>query len=62
MAGTIFTRADLRGADFRSAVHTTDAHWNGAIHDDTTLFSAGFDPGHHGLVMRAVSEPSTDED
>lgn len=62
VAGTIFTRADLRGADFRGAVHMTDAHWNGAIYDDTTRFSAGFDPDHHGLVMRAVPEPSTDED
>ena len=59
VAGTIFTRADLRGADFRGAVQMTDAHWNGAIYDRSTRFGAGFDPAHHGLVMRAPSPQST---
>lgn len=54
VVGTVFRDADLRGADLRRAMFVGEAHWEGAIYDDTTMFDEGFDPLERGMIRRSV--------
>lgn len=63
MTSCDFSKADVRGADFRrmsSASADTSPQFRGAIYDEDTAWPDGFDPKAAGAILSTAASASDD--
>ena len=57
--GASFRGADVRGADFKGTAGVEGVDWLGALYDESTRFSEGFDPQQRGMILFEEDEDLT---
>ena len=59
VVGASLRGADVRGADFKGAAGLETVDWLGALYDESTRFSEGFDPQQRGMILFEEDEAPT---
>ena len=58
IVGASLRGADVRGADFRGTAGVEAVDWLGALYDESTRFSEGFDPQKRGMILFEDQAPT----